>query len=251
MTEQHKTIIERVQKLMQLEQGAKEIGSLEEAANAAEKVQRLLMKYNLEMSDISRHTPEEAQSIGRMKYQDVKARKNEGQWIYRLYSVLATHNFCDIVFTTFYDPEQKKKNKYVNLIGTKENVEVVKFLAEQLEARLRILEGRAWNSGSHYGEKRGAFRRGYFMGAAQGIGHQLDIAKQQMIRDSPQTSALVVQTDKQLAEAVAALFPNLRMGKAPKRLSGQQGAAHGFRDGSSMSINSGIQGGGSHGALNG
>ena len=51
------SIIEKVQKLLRLQKGAEDIGSLEEAANAAEKVQTLLLKHNLEMADISAHDP--------------------------------------------------------------------------------------------------------------------------------------------------------------------------------------------------
>jgi len=249
MTDEHKTIIERVQKLMQLEQGAKDIGSLEEAANAAEKVQRLLMKYNLEMADISRHSPESKQDMGKAVMRDVIAQKNEGQWIYRLYSVLAKHNFCDVVFTSFM-MDNRKKNKFVNLIGTKDNVEVVNFMAAQLEQRLRELEKRAWSIGKIYGEKRNAFRRGYFMGAAHGIDTQLDNAKKQMMQESTMTSALVIANDKALAQAVALIFPNLRTGKAPKRLSAQVGGSMGYNDGKSMSINQGIGGNGNNNRLN-
>jgi len=251
MTEERKTIIERVQKLMQLQEGATEIGSLEEAANAAEKVQRLLMKYNLELSDISRHSPDSAQKIGKAIYRDVIAKKNEGQWIYRLYSVLATHNFCDIIYTNFYDIAQNKKNRFVNLIGTKDNVEVVKFLAEQLEMRLRILEKKAWDRAKPYGEKRNAFRRGYFMGAAHGINAQLTEVKKSMIRESTTTSALVIQNDTLLAEAVANLFPNLKPGKRPKALSGKVGGSIGYQDGKNISINAGVTGSGNSGVLKG
>ena len=85
MTEQTKSIIEKVQKLLSLQKGAEVIGSLKEAANAAEKVQTLLLKYNLEMADISAYDPDREQKIGRAIYRDVYAKKNEGKWIYRLY----------------------------------------------------------------------------------------------------------------------------------------------------------------------
>ena len=43
----------KLEKLVKLQQGATKIGSLEEAANAAEKIQTLLFKYNLSMADIN------------------------------------------------------------------------------------------------------------------------------------------------------------------------------------------------------
>ncbi len=239
MTEGRKTIIERVQKLLDLEQGAKAIGSLEEAANAAEKAQKLLMKHNLEMADIAAHDPNQAQKMGRATFQDVVAQKNEGQWIYRLYYVLAEHNFCDIVYTAFID-DNGKKNKYVNLIGTKDNVQVVKFLADQLEPRLRVLEKEAWKTGRLYGEKRNAFRRGYFMGAAQGIGAQLADAKKKMMRESDQVYGLVVANDQALAQAVSELFPHLKKGRRSRGLSAQIGGSMGYNDGKNISIHKGM-----------
>lgn len=239
MTDQTKTIIEKVQKLLELQKGAESIGSLAEAVNAAEKVQTLLLKYNLEMADISAHDPEQEQKMGRVIYQDVYAKKNEGQWIYRLYTVLAKHNLCKIIFTEFRDM-YGKKNMYVNLIGTKDNVLVVKFLADQLENRIRRLETKAWNEeGRHFGEKRNAFRRAYFMGACHGIDTQLAEAKRKAM-EIPQVNALVLATDIKLRNAVAQFFPYLRTGRATRSLSAQVGGSLGYRDGKNMAINRGI-----------
>jgi len=234
------SIIEKVQKLLALQKGAEEIGSLAEAANAAEKVQTLLLKYNLEMDDISRHDPGKDQKMGRAKYEGVIAKKNEGQWIYRLYSVLADHNFCDIVFTN-YRMDNGKKNKYVNLIGTKDNVLVVKFLADQLELRLRSLEVKAWNKeGRFTHEKRNSFRRGYLIGACQGIDSQLSEVKRRAMRESEQVHGLVIANEAKLKEALTELFPLLKNGRRTKSPSAQIAGSMGYRDGRSIQINKGM-----------
>lgn len=244
MTKKTTSIIEKVQKLLELQKGAEVIGSLEEAANAAEKVQKLLFKYNLELADITRHEPEKKSEINKGVYREVNAKKNEGQWVYQLHTVLAQHNLCSVVLTS-YRMENGKRNKYVNLIGTKENVQVVRFLAEQLENRLRVLEKQVWNDeGRHYGEKRNSFRRGYFMGACAGIGSQLDEAKRRAMQGSVQVTALVVQTDKQLREAMDRLFPRLRSSRRSRGPGAVAGSNFGYRDGKSMSINNGINGNG-------
>jgi len=240
MTEQTKSIIEKVQKLLSLQKGAEVIGSLKEAANAAEKVQTLLLKYNLEMADISAYDPDREQKIGRAIYRDVYAKKNEGKWIYRLYDVLAKHNLCDVIFSRFRDTNNKF-NMYVNLIGTKDNVIVVKFLADQLDNRLRRLEIKAWDSeGKYYGEKRNAFRRAYLMGACHGIDIQLKEAKVRAMGESKQINALVLANDIKLYDAVTHFFPNLKNGRARTILSAQVGESLGYRDGRSMAINKGI-----------
>lgn len=243
MTDENKTIIERVQKLLEFQKGAEVIDSLEEAANAAEKVQKILFKYNLEMADVTRHSPEKKSAMGKASYREVSAKKNEGQWIYSLYTVLAQHNFCQVILT-YYRMGNGKRNRYVNLVGTRENVQVVKFLAEQLESRIRVLEGRTWNAeGKYFEEKRNAFRRAYFLGACQGIDSQLDEAKCRAMQESEQVTALVVQTDKQLKEAVALIFPDLLKSRRMRRPSADVGGSLGYRDGKGMNINRGINGG--------
>ena len=234
------SIIEKVQKLIALQKGAEEIGSLEEAANAAEKVQTLLLKYNLEMDDISRHDPDKDQKMGRAKYQEVIAKKNEGMWIYRLYAVLADHNFCDVVYTN-YRMDNGKRNKYVNLIGKKDNVQVVKFLADQLELRLRSLEVKAWNkTGRFTNEKRNAFRRAYLLGACQGIDSQLGEVKRRAMRDNSQVQGLVLANDIKLQEALAQLFPNLKTGRRTKGYSAYMAGSLGYRDGKEIQIQKGM-----------
>jgi hypothetical protein len=238
------SIIEKVQKLLELQKGAEAIGSLEEAANAAEKVQRLLLKHNLEMSEIAAHDPEKEQKMGRARYEEIYAKKNEGQWIYRLYSVLAGHNLCYIVYTRFRD-DHGKPNKFVNLIGTKENVQVVRFLADQLELRLRKLEQKAWNTRELWmHEKRNAFRRGYLMGACMGIDTQLSEAKQKAMQENVKVNALVLANDAKLREAVAHFFPRLSSARRTKGYSANGAMNKGYQDGKSMQINKGMGKGG-------
>lgn len=45
-------VIQKIQKLLKLQYGAESIGSTGEAFQAAKMVQKLLMEYNLSMSDI-------------------------------------------------------------------------------------------------------------------------------------------------------------------------------------------------------
>lgn len=239
------SIIEKVQKLLDLQKGAEAIGSLEEAANAAEKVQRLLLKHNLEMSEVSAHDPDKEQKMGRARYEEIYAKKNEGQWIYRLYSVLAKHNFCYVIMTNFYHLEQKKMNKFINLIGTKENVQVVRFLADQLELRLRDLEVKAWHNREIWmGEKRNAFRRAYLMGACTGINAQLQYAKDKMMEESKKVHALVLANDLKLEEAISHFFPKLGTGRRTKGYSAHGAGMQGYQDGKNMQINKGMGKGG-------
>ena len=234
-------IIEKVKKLIELQHGAEAIGSLEEAANAAEKVQTILMKYNLELADVTNHVNKTKEEILRFQEKGIFAKKNEGQWIYHLYSMLSRYNFCGIILSGFWD--NGKKNSYVNIIGTKENVEVVKFLGEILEERIRILCRRAYNSeGKYYEKNPNAFRRAYYEGAVMGINDQLEEAKQRAMQVNIKVTALVLATDKKINNAITQMFPNLGKGKRSRTLSSEAGGAMGYRDGKTISINKGING---------
>jgi len=230
-------VLDKIQKLLDLEQGARNIGSLEEAANAAEKVQRLLTKYNLEMSDVSMHIRKDSMDINKFAFEDVTNAKNEGQWIHSLYSMLANHNYCKLVRTISHKWDPTKGNvrvTYANLVGTKTNVEVVRKLALRLEERIRTFEREAWRKDQHMHKNRNAYRRAYFMGAVQGLNHQLEYIKQQEMQENVNVRSLVVQNERQLQEAMANLFSNLTDARRKRALSNGAAGARGFDDGLNM-----------------
>ena len=236
-------ILEKLSKLIEFQKGAEKIGSLEEAANAAEKVQALLIKHNLEMADLSTFAPKDKQEIGKMQYRDIFAQKNEGKWIYSLYNVLAAHNFCKLVLSSFFDIKLRKTNQFVVLVGKKDNVETVRFLGDQLENRIRMLEKKAWGSKPLFvNEKRNTFRRGYFQGAVWGIDKQLKLAKEKAMANNTNVYALVKTSDNQLNDAMQKLFTNLREGRQSRGSSSTMGTTLGFQDGLNMNINKGVEG---------
>ena len=244
MSPELEPIVEKIKKLVELQKGAEAIGSLKEAANAAEKIQKILIRHNLDMERVNHldNGRKKPADIQKGVYRDVYAKKNEGQWIYSLYSCLSSHNFCMVVSSSFYDPSTRKRNKYVNIVGTPENIQVVKFLADTLEERLRVLEKRAWSEAPSF-EKRNSFRRSYFHGAVVGINAQLVEAKERAMRDSAEVTALVVSHKDRINRALPELFGNLKSGRASASLRKySSGAEKGYEDGKSISINKGISG---------
>ena len=227
-------ILERIQKLLNLQKGAEAIGSLHEAELAAVRVHELLLKYNLDLADITGFVKPEASKISRFDERDIVNPKNEGQWIHALYNVLCKHNFCRIVVINMRDI------KYASLIGTKVNVESVKFLGDQLENRIRIAEKDAWKQNSS-SEKRNAFRRGFFMGAVRGIDTQLELKKKEEAALNNKVTALVLSNKDKLDKFMNDEFNNLKSGK-PTRVSASTGMAMGYAKGRSMNINDGIAG---------
>jgi len=236
-------ILDKIKKLMDLEQGARDIGSLEEANNAAEKVRMLLLKHNLEMADISLHVRGDKALIDKFNFEDISPKKNEGQWILALYNTLAKYNLCTAVTRNrkrINGLGETEQLRFAILVGTKTNVEVVRILALRLEERIRIFEKQSWKEHGWKHKNKNAYRRAYFMGAVNGLDMQLWEAQRKEKQEQDGVYALVVQTEKDLNDALANLFSNIKHGKRVMRLSNEEALHRGYRDGNNMAMGEGL-----------
>ena len=236
MSEIESSILEKIQKLLTLQKGAEAIGSLHEAELAATKAGELLLKYNLDLADVTGFQKPESTDIHRFDEREIINPKNEGQWIHSLYHVISRHNFCKMIRITIRGGED-----YVSIIGTKDNVESVKFISQQVESRIRTAESHAWKRNLS-DEKRNAFRRGFFMGAVRGIDVQLTEKRKQDEMANNKVTTLVVVTGAKLDKFIQNEFHHLRSGKATRGLSANNGYAAGHAEGRSMNINKGVGG---------
>jgi hypothetical protein len=234
MQEIESPILEKIQKLLNLQKGAEAIGSLHEAELAAQRVTDLLLKYNLDMEDVTSFQKPDAKNLQRFDETGIVNPKNEGQWVHSLYNVIARHNFCRVIKIGQRDAQKD----YIVLIGTKDNVTSVKFLSEQLDNRIRIVEKDAWRKNTS-DEKRNAFRRGFFMGAVRGIDLQLTEKRKQEEAANTKVTTLVVTNKNALETFINQEFNHLRRGKT-RSLSAANGYAQGHATGKSMSINKGV-----------
>lgn len=229
-------IIDKIRKLIAKQKSAEQIGSLKEAVIFAAKIQDLLTKYNLEIMDIG--DAQEKLKMGRVNFNNVINRKNEGKWEPMLYGILANFNYCRVVVHTI-----NGKALSISMVGTKTNIEMVKFLGDQLQAKIRILEKVDWvEKGRHGGEKRGKFKKGFYLGAIKGIEFQLEKQRKAQITVQVKIDTLVVQTDKDLVNAIDKLFGPLKDSKEMKFSSGI-GATMGNERGRNININKGIDSG--------
>ena len=179
----------KIEKLLRM---SKDIGSPNEAAVAAAKVRNLLLEHNLTLSEVE---AKDADVITKHIKVDQFFDKRHGKWISQLYGTLSKFNLCRSVISNY---KHNTSPPVITLIGKKETIEVVEYLANQLMARAFILEKLGWRD--HYGrEGRGAFRRGFLRGFVVGIYVQLD---EQQARDSEAITALIVVEDAAVAEKV-------------------------------------------------
>lgn len=125
--------LNKIQKLLQKAESAKEIGSLEEAEIFMAKVNKLLIKYNVSLSEIKNVNEEESIEFNRKDTIDVAPKnKTEGRWTENLLEVLAYANFCQVVYYTKRNYNTDTfKFEYTRthiLIGTPTNIEVTKYM---------------------------------------------------------------------------------------------------------------------------
>lgn len=217
----------KLEKLLRLQEGAQKIGSLEEAANAATKIQTLLLKYNLEMADISvkddsgpnfTHDDLNLANLGRVK--------TSGSWMETLANVIAINNLCRAVFA----------KPIIMIFGKSENIKVVNSLITSLVYRLKDMSKQSFKE--YYGpEKRNTYFRGYLMGAVQGIAIKLKENKEEQQRLDANITTLVVQTEKLVAQHMKDHFGDRLRPSRNRRMISQDGADKGFMDGKQMDIN--------------
>ena len=237
------TILAKIQKLMRLQESAQAIGSIAEAANAAERVQDLLLKYNLSMAEVEGFEEDESKVIHEIvNASDLNFNHREGKWLTALAGGLSRYNMCRSINTV-------SGNKLVKItfIGEPQNLEVVRYLFEILVPRARQLVRQEFNRYNGL-EKLGTFRRGYLMGFAMGVSTQLREAQERQERESAQVTALVRVKSEAVEKKTEELFPYLRSARS-SRTSSLDGSMRGYTAGKSTLLNKGVGGRSSKGFI--
>ena len=115
-------VIQKIQKLLKLQCGAESIGSTGEAFQAAKMVKKLLMEYNLSMSDID--TSDGQNTMKMEKSVDMSSGSKYGNhWKFQLLGVIALNNLCQAY---------KRDNGKMFVVGTEDNVTIVKEFYDYL-----------------------------------------------------------------------------------------------------------------------
>ena len=227
-------IMSKIKKLKALYEGAKQIGSEGEAANAAALLNKLLLQYNLSMEEIDLsekpQDPINHEVISGFEYKSIG-----GEWENRLTSVLCRHNLCHCyVYGSSY--------KRLLIVGRQENKELVKWMLSMLKERYVSFSKTAYKEYKESPEYRytryskDRFQRSYLLGCAEGLDAKLTEERRREEKEdqkfATQVNALVVQSDGALKAYVAEQF-----GKTGHRTGGhsnapsarQQGYAEGKR----------------------
>jgi hypothetical protein len=221
----------KLRKLLDKQKSAEELGNIQEAETFATKVQELLIKYELELSDIERHTVRSVNIDEEIIDCNPMTIRNESDWVRRLFGACAAGNFCKVLFM------QKDQYK-VFLIGEEINREVTIFLVHQLVPKLRHLARRSYGDYHRmnpYGDKRNTFIRSFLRGATISIkGRLMDELKAQE-ENTEQVHGLVLRKDEQLSRWMKEKYPVLGQMKS-RNLGSHAGFHNGYEAGKNVQI---------------
>ena len=171
-------VIQKIQKLLKLQYGAEKIGSTGEAFQAAKMVKKLLMEYNLSMSDIGTSDGQDTMKMD--KSVDMASGSKYGNhWKFQLLGVIALNNLCQAY---------RHMDGKMFVVGTEDNVTIVKEFYDYLvKVFLRLgkkhLEKMELEAGLVYGmtvipeNKRTKYMRSYLEGVPFGLKENYDSLK--------------------------------------------------------------------------
>lgn len=140
----------KLKKLLTKAENAKELGNLEESEIFFGKVSELLLKHNLEISDLDFEIPQpenkivEDQFDDRIKYGEIIMEGIE--WERELMDIVAEAHFCKRLFSTYRGIYHFHDNYYPRLqvIGTEENIALVKYFYVVIRDKFRELSKKAY-----------------------------------------------------------------------------------------------------------
>jgi len=186
----------KLQKLLKLQEGALRVGNTHEAENAAAKIQKILLDYNLEMSEIGQEIPDNPmmhESEDCFRYRSIG-----GRWEICLLNYIAYWNFCK-VFKTVWNEKTRKGM----IFGRKENVTVVIWLWKMLSERFVEIGKIDWKtySAQHESVKFDTFMRNFLMGCADGIWAKFQ-AEDDARKDAAMDDAKIKNFDEKVTSLV-------------------------------------------------
>lgn len=235
-------IIDKIRKLLNKQESAKSVGNLEEADAFALKVTELLTKYNLSIFDIKEKEDENA--VGYSIHKDISKKKNEGEFIFDLYNVICKFNYGKLIILSRSD------EKYAMIIGTLLDIEIIRFLGDQLAEKFRFLARKAYSEHKGISIKKGKFIRDFLKGATTGLyaKYYYQREEQERIEREQATygntvTALVLSRNDQIERVKNEIFdPGRLKQNKPRKTDKNIANSLGYIAGKEVDINKGLNG---------
>lgn len=239
-------IIEKLAKIREKQESAEKIGSFAEAQIFAAKLEELLIKYNLSLSEIEydKQFGDEQIEYHHLSWENygLKTTKRRCGWLERLASIVTKYNGCKILCT-------KGTNKLI-IVGKESNAAIAEYMIGVLAKscydmmcveynkiyRKLQLEGRT----SEMKDWTQCFYFGFATGIKEKLKNEMEKTKQS---EQTENSTALVRLDKNIKEVDD--FLQGRTNKA-SRLSGfrtnEQGIKSGMESAEKVNIKKGING---------
>jgi hypothetical protein len=224
-------ILDKAQKLQAL---AERAGTPEEAANAASKLQDLMMRYNISEADVQGHVTDEG--MDKQEY-DFEEKRNYRSFASTLFYNIAKVNLCEAV----YNPRSGKST----IIGKKHNILVTQYLFAYLSREIKRL---ADESTRNVREHRAQYRRTFCIGAMSAVIKRLKDAKRTVQHETSNSNAIVLAEEGLVQKAFRQAFPRTSKGSGPS-VGRTSGYYEGRAAGDGISLNEGVAGKGAVGQL--
>lgn len=234
----NENVIAKIQKLINLKEGAEAIGNIHEAENAALRIQEFLFKHNLSMEDVENAEIKEKIRMVVTEFDlNPHQAKTEAEWLFKLFGSIANHYLCKAIRTRH--GIIKNDQGVMKILGDTNNVAIVIYTVEQLISKIHIAEKMSWKN--YLGpEKRNTYKRGFLIGAVQGIDAKLSEQERQMTQENNSMALMVINKKKELEAFTLTKFNNIKYSRA-SGISSQDGSIHGYAAGYKMNINKGVK----------
>jgi len=192
-TEEENRLLNRVEKLLALATSSNE----HEALLAMQRVQELYAKYNLERVE----NKKSSQYLSKVIFTH---KKRLERYQYVICSILNEHFFVEVIHSALYEPEKFSEFKVIELLGTRENVQMAEYVYYFLMNQTEIL----WKTYRKERTKNPRARRSFCLGVVSGFRDKLDRHQKEMSK-THSSMALVTKTDKELEGFVRTRHPRL------------------------------------------
>jgi len=227
-------------KLANLKELADKPGTAGEAAAAAAAIQRLLFKYNLTMSDLKDKDDLQNPFVNNTMSFRSSIRDPDNAWKAMLLGVVARNNFCRVILLM--------NGKSAAIVGRTANVAVVEGMYDYLyyEA-LRLRKDQYTIHRNLHGTKYGdasLWARSFYVGFCETMNSRfVEQNKQDEKESGSKGSALVIQSQRELLNALAKFYPHAAKVGIASISTSERGRQAGNNAGNKVNLGKQVSGG--------
>lgn len=242
--EKNQKIIDKIIKMMEKAESAKEIGSIAEAETFAAKAQDLLAKYNLSKSDLTKE--EAAAEIIHIEMPS-KVPGIGGRSSFNIMAVIARFNWCQA-----YTYGKSSANKMI-MIGSPENIEVCQYIhSTVMAAFMRVgkveykeyKENFTWDQNPRTGKPVGfdTFMRTFLKGASDGLHLKLKAEREEFMKNNDSSTAIIRTNEVVIQDYVTEKWGGTGRGRRTSYSNAGDAYSAGKKAGQNVKINKGVTG---------